>query len=199
MLRYPPEDKQIEKPIYYLLQFTSVPESAIVTIDGQMVGKTPFIFDRMLARPHVIEVAYKGYGTWTANLTVQEKDSIDLGVINLKNLAGKWRGMVGKEAYRYNASFNMTIEQTDTTLSIKYYHEPKANHTYRGKLKGIINKGEFFAEGEVTYKYLKVFYWVTEKKEIVMRGKISNNWEKIEGTHNIEGMGDKSWWAKPRE
>ncbi len=186
-------------PIYYFLQLTSLPESADVTIDGKVVGKTPFMSDRMLARPHTIEIGYEGYSKWCANLTVQEKDSVDLGVINLKNLAGKWRGMVGKEAYRYNASFNMTIEQTNTDLSIRYYHEPKANYTYSGKLKGKIDNDEFFAEGQVTYKYLKVFYWVTEKKKIVMRGKISDSWEKIEGTHNIEGLGDQSWWAAPRQ
>jgi len=186
-------------PIYYFLQLTSLPESAVVSIDGQVVGKTPFASDRMLACPHVVEVGYEGYATWRANLTVQERDSIDLGVITLKNLAGKWSGMVGKEAYRYNAAFNMTIEQENAILAIKYSHEPKANHTYRGKLKGKIEDNKFFAEGEVTYKYLKVFYWVTEKKKIVMQGEISDGWERIEGTQNLEGTGDKSFWVTPRQ
>jgi tetratricopeptide (TPR) repeat protein len=83
-------------PIHFFLQLTSVPESTAVIIDGQFVGKTPFSSDRMLACPHVIEMECAGHAKWRTILTVNERDSIDLGIVRLKNLAGKWRGKIGE-------------------------------------------------------------------------------------------------------
>lgn len=191
-----PAKLQVElTPIHFFLKLVSVPESAVVTIDGQFVGKTPFASDRILTCPHVIEVNYDGHKKWQSTLIVDEKDSVDLGVIRLKNLAGKWYGKVGKDTYAYNAGFNMTITQTNSALTIKYYHQPRENCKYTGKIKGKIEKGEFYAEGNVTYRYLDVFYWAKTKKKIVIRGKISDNWDRIEGKHSIESLAEEDWWA----
>ncbi len=182
-------------PIYYFLQLTSVPKRAFVMIDGQFVGKTPFTSNQILACPHVIEIEHDGHATWRDTLTVTENDSVDLGVISLKNLAGKWHGKIGTDSYAYNAAFNMTIKQTNADLTVKYYHQIRENCLYTGKIKGQIKKGEFYAEGDVTYKYLKVFYLAQTKKKIVMRGKISDNWERIEGKYSVEGTAEQDWWA----
>jgi len=40
-----------------------------------------------------------------------------------------------------------------------------------------------------------VFYLAQTKKKIVMRGKISDNWERIEGKYSIEGIAEQNWWA----
>jgi tetratricopeptide (TPR) repeat protein len=182
-------------PIYFSLRLASVPESATVIIDGRFVGKTPFVSEGILAGRHVLELEHVGHAKWRTNLMVTENDSIDLGIISLKNLAGKWYGKIGKDSYAYNAAFNMTISQTNADLTIKYYHQPIENCKYTGKIHGKIEKGEFYAEGNVTYKYLKVFYWAKTKKRIVMQGKISENWDRIEGKHSVEGLGEHNWWA----
>jgi tetratricopeptide (TPR) repeat protein len=182
-------------PIYFLLKLSSVPESAAVTIDGQFVGKTPFASDRILWCPHVIELESKGHAKWRATLTAIENDSVDLGVIKLKNLAGKWYGKIGADGYAYTAAFSMIIQQTNTNLTIKYYHKPREGFSYAGKLKGKIKNGAFYAEGNVTYRYIRMFYRAVTKQKIVMQGKISNNWDRIEGTHFTEGLGQHDWWA----
>lgn len=182
-------------PIHFFLQLTSVPESTAVIIDGQFVGKTPFSSDRMLACPHVIEMECAGHAKWRTILTVNERDSIDLGIVRLKNLAGKWRGKIGENSYAYNAGFNMTIQQTATYLIVKFYHKPREDCFYTGKIKGQIRNGEFHAEGNITYKYEKVFYWAQTKKKIAMQGKISDNWDRIEGKYKVESLAEQNWWA----
>ena len=173
-------------PIHFFLQLTSVPESAAVIIDGQFVGKTPFSSNRMLACPHVIEMECAGHAKWRTILTINERDSIDLGIVRLKNLAGKWRGKIGENSYAYNAGFNMTIQQTATHLIVKFYHKPREDCYYTGKIKGQIRNGEFHAEGNITYKYEKVFYWAQTKKKIAIQGKISDNWDRIEGKYKVD-------------
>lgn len=182
-------------PIYSFLQITSIPENARVIVDGQFVGKTPFVSDRILTCPHIIELERVGHAKWHTNLVITERDSIDLGIISLKNLAGKWYGEIGKDTYAYNAAFNMTINQTNADLTVKYYHQPREDFVYSGTIYGKIENGEFYAEGTVIYRFPKVFYRAKTKKKIVMQGKISDNWEKIEGKHSIENLAGQYWWA----
>lgn len=185
-------------PLFFFLQVTSIPESASVLIDGEVVGKTPFMSDEITAAPHIIEVLYTGYNTWKHELTDMMSDSIDLGIITLRNLAGTWRGQIGEDSYAYKAAFSMTIEQIGEKLSIKYYHTPRENHRYSGKISGNVKDGNFFATGNVTYRYLKVFYWAEEKQKITMQGKMSDNWLRIEGKHSIGSFAEKDWWAEYR-
>ncbi len=182
-------------PICFSLQVASVPESANVMIDGKFAGKTPFASSQIMACPHKIELEHEGYAKWSATLTAKEKDFVDLGVIRLKNLTGKWFGKTGADGYGDNTTLSLTIDQTNTELAVKYSYKPKAEWAYSGKIKGRTKKGEFNIEGKVTFAYLNVFYWVKSSKKIVIRGKISDNWEKIEGTHYIEDFGEHTWWA----
>ena len=182
-------------PIYYFLRINSVPAKATVIIDGQPVGKTPYTTDRIVTRPHIIELELPGHLKWHTKLTVNEKDSIDMDVIRLKNLAGKWHGKIGEHSYAYNAGFNMTIQQIDTFLTIKFYHRPREDNYYSGKIKGKIENGEFRAEGNVAYKYKDVFYWAQVKKKIAIKGTISEDWDRLEGKYRIESLAEQSWWA----
>ncbi|MGB3340458.1 MAG: tetratricopeptide repeat protein [bacterium] len=182
-------------PIFYFLQITSVPEKAAVIIDGQPAGKTPYTTDRIVTRPHIIELEYPGHLRWRTELIVNEKDSIDMGVIKLKNLAGKWYGKIGDNSYAYNADFNMTMQQVDTFLTIKFYHRPREDNSYSGKINGKIKNGEFRAEGNVAYKYKDVFYWKQTKKKIAIQGTISEDWDRLEGKYRIESLAEQSWWA----
>lgn len=183
-------------PMYLFLRIASEPESASVFVDGQLAGKTPFISPQITAAPHVIEVAQLGYKTWRHTLVDMTSDSIDLGVVVLKNLAGTWRGKIGDDSYAYTASFSMTIEQDNENLTIKYSHGPRENHRYSGTIKGRIENDDFYAEGNVTYRYLKVFYWAEERQKIIMRGTMSDTWERIEGKHSIGSMAEQEWWAE---
>jgi tetratricopeptide (TPR) repeat protein len=182
-------------PIYYFLQITSVPEKATVIIDGQPAGKTPYTTDRIVTRPHIIELEYPGHLRWRTELMVNEKDSIDMGVIKLKNLAGKWYGRIGENSYAYSADFNMTIQQADSFLTIKFYHRPREDNSYSGKINGKTKNGEFQAEGNVAYKYKEVFYWKQTKKKIAIQGTISEDWDRLEGKYRIESLAEQSWWA----
>jgi tetratricopeptide (TPR) repeat protein len=182
-------------PIYYFLGITSMPEKATVIIDGQPAGQTPYTTDRIVTRPHIIELEYPGHLKWQTELIVNEKDSINMGVIKLRNLAGKWYGKIGEDSYAYNAGFNMTIQQVDTFLTIKFYHRPRETNYYSGTIKGKIEGGAFQAEGNVAYKYKDVFYWAQTKKKIAIRGTISEDWNRLEGKYRIESLAEQSWWA----
>jgi len=182
-------------PICYFLQMKSIPDNAAVIIDGQPVGKTPYTTDKIVTRPHIIELEYPGHLSWKTELIVNEKDSIDLGIIKLRNLAGKWYGKIGDNTYAYNAAFNMTVQQADTFLTITFYHRPREDNYYSGKIKGKIKDGEFRAEGSVAYKYKDVFYWAQMKKKIALRGTISEDWNRLEGKYRIESLAEQSWWA----
>jgi len=185
-------------PIFYTLSLTSVPESAEVIIDGEMMGITPFTSDEIPACPHSIELKLLGYEPWQINLMLAEEDVVDLGTIHLKNLAGKWLGEVGTHSFAYNASFSMTIEQTADILTIKYFHQPREEIKYSGTIKGKVENNTFYAEGKVIHKYYKVFYWAEEKRKITMQGTLTNSWQRIEGSHLIESFAPESWWAERR-
>lgn len=183
-------------PVYFFFQVFSVPESVEVFIDGDLAGSTPFASDSFLACSHTVTIQQRGYLKWDTVLTVTENtDSIILDTIVLKNLAGKWQGNIGQDSYAYNASFNMTITQADTALTVRFDHKPREDNQYNGKIKGFVKNDEFYAEGSVTHKYQKVFYWAQEKKNITLQGSISVDWEKIEGKYQIEGMAEQTWWA----
>jgi tetratricopeptide (TPR) repeat protein len=185
-------------PIYYTLALTSMPESAQVIIDGTVMGMTPFVSDEIAACPHSIELQRKGYAPWQMNLMLTEEDNVDLGIIELKNLAGKWTGEIGQNSFAYNASFSMTIEQTDDILTIKYYHQPREETKYSGTIKGKVENGKFSAQGKLTYKYYKVFYWAEEKRTVTMEGTLSDSWQRIEGSRTIESFAPETWWAQRR-
>lgn len=183
------------KPIFFSLRAASVPESATVTIDGQIVGQTPVHVDRLLAVPHEIEISAPFYAVWRSRLNVERPDSIDLGVIKLKNLSGTWSGKIGSDAYTYNASFTMTVSQQESTLKITYYHQPIESRVYRGEFGGVIRNGRFHAEGNVNYSEVDVFFLSRKKKRIVFEGALSDDWSRIEGKHFADGLGDHTWWA----
>lgn len=185
-------------PIYYTLSLTSLPESAAVIIDGKVAGVTPFASNEITARPHAIELQLPGYAPWRTNLMLTAKDSIVLDTVYLKNLAGKWIGEIGSGSFAYNASFSMTIEQTGDLLAIQYSHEPREECRYSGTLKGRVENNTFCATGKVTYKYYKVFYWAEEKRQIVMNGRISDSWDRIEGTRTVESLAPEKWWTQRR-
>lgn len=185
-------------PIFYSLRVASQPESAAVTIDGQAIGKAPVRIDRLLAVPHQIELAYPNYATWRSNLNVDRRDSIDLGVIALKNLSGSWTGKAGVDAYTYAATFTMTIAQSDSTLTIKYYHQPVEGRVYRGELRGYVSRGRFQAEGMVNYSEPGIIAVSRRKVRVVLQGRLADDWSRIEGTHFAEGLGDHDWQAVRR-
>jgi tetratricopeptide (TPR) repeat protein len=182
-------------PVFYSLRLTSKPEDAAVMIDGQYAGTTPFFSDRVQAVPHVIEIEHEGHAPWRSTLSVTDDDSVNLGVIDLKNLTGKWKGRIGTDSYAYSAAFNMTVTQTSNKLSIEFYHPVREDGVYTGTIKGTLSSGEFRTEGSITYKYLKVFYWARTKEKFLIQGTVSNNWDRIEGTHYTEGLGEHDWWA----
>jgi len=68
--------------------------------------------------------------------------------------------------------------------------------TYKGEINGIISNNDFLADGYINCREHNVFYWTTTKKRVILRGKISDDWERIEGKHYAEGLGEKDWWAK---
>lgn len=185
-------------PIYYTLSLTSVPENADVIIDGKPMGITPFTSHEIPACPHAIEVRRAGYAPWKTNLMLTEQDTINLDTIYLHNLAGKWIGEIGSNSFAYNASFNMTIEQTGDLLTIKYFHQPREENKYSGTIKGKVENYTFHAEGRLTYKYYKVFYWAEEKRQVIMQGTLSDSYQRIEGSFTIEGSAPRSWWAQHR-
>ncbi len=185
-------------PIYYSMSVASLPESAVVTIDGQEVGVTPVRIDRLLAVPHSIELAVPNYARWHSTLNVDRPDSIDLGVITMKNLSGAWTGKVGVDAYTYNASFTMTVTQKDSTVKVVYFHQPVEGCIYRGELQGDIASGRFRAEGTVNYSEPGILSLSRKKMKIVIQGKLADDWSRIEGTHFADGLGDHDWWAVRR-
>ena len=182
-------------PICYFLKIASIPKKAAVIIDGKHVGNTPYTTDKIVTRPHIIELEYPGHLKWRTELIVNERDSVDIGVIKLKNLAGKWYGKIGEDSYAYNAGFNMTITQADTFITIKFYHRPRDDNYYSGKINGKIKNGEFQAQGNVAYKYKDVFYWAQTKRRISLKGSISEDWDRLEGRYKIESLAEQKWYA----
>lgn len=183
-------------PIYYSLQVHTLPESVELFIDGQTAGYTPFVSDSLLACSHRLTIQQRGYMEWDTLLQADENtDSIVMDTVFLKNLDGKWQGSIGQDSYAYNAAFDMTITQADTIVTIRFNHEPRDDNQYNGKINGYVNNNEFFVAGSITNRYQKVFYWAKEKKNIVLQGNISEDWDRIEGKYQIEGLADQTWWA----
>jgi len=183
-------------PIYGVFQINSQPESAGVYLDDVLVGRTPYISERIQAVPHKIELKMPGYQIYTNPISLCKGETLDLGIITLKNLAGDWKGKIGQDGISYNASFKMTINQKNGQIKIKYFHQPKDEILYSGDINGIISNNNFLADGYVNCKERNVFYWTTTKKRVILKGKISDDWEQIEGKHYAEGLGEKDWWAK---
>jgi tetratricopeptide (TPR) repeat protein len=182
-------------PIYFSMKISSIPKKANVFIDGKNAGRTPYSTDSIVTRPHIIELSYPGHSDWRTELIVNDQDSVDIGVIKLKNLAGKWYGKIGENTFAYNADFNMTIQQTDTFITIKFYHRPRDVNYYSGNINGKVKNHEFHAQGNVAYKYKDVFYWAQTKKKITINGTISENWNRLEGRYRIESLAEQKWWA----
>jgi len=183
-------------PIYYALRVTSLPESSDVMIDNRMTGTTPYVNNQVPARRHTVAVVRENYAEWCTTFTAFKDDSIDLGTVILKNLAGEWRGKIGNDAYTYNATFRMTIKQKGADLTINYVHQPVEGYTYSGEIKGIFNQGELIAQGDLIYKFYDIFRWEKIKRRIVLKGKISDDWDRIEGNSQVDGLGDQDWWAE---
>jgi len=183
-------------PAYYALRVSSLPESSDVMIDDRMTGTTPFANDRVLARGHTVAIVRENYAGWCTTFTAVKNDSIDLGTVTLKNLAGEWRGKIGNDAYTYNAAFRMTVKQKGADLTIKYVHQPMDGQTYSGEIKGKFSRGELIAQGDLVYNYYYIFYWKKIKRKIALNGKISEDWNRIEGKGQVEGLGDRDWWAE---
>ncbi|MEO0189813.1 MAG: PEGA domain-containing protein, partial [candidate division WOR-3 bacterium] len=182
-------------PIYGVFQINSQPESADVYLDGILIGKTPYISEKIQAIPHKIELRMPGYQIFTRDINLISGETLNLGVITLKNLVGDWKGKIGQEGISYNASFKMTINQKNGQIKIKYFHQPKEEMTYSGEINGLISKNDFLADGNVNCKERNVFYWTTTKRRIILKGKISDDWERIEGKFYGDGLGEKDWWA----
>lgn len=183
-------------PTYYTLRVFSLPESSAVMIDDRLVGITPFANDRIPARRHTIAVVRENYAQWCTTFTAIKNDSIDLGTVTLRNLSGEWRGKIGNDAYTYNAAFRMTVKQKGGDLAIKYVHQPMDGQTYSGEIKGKFSQGELIAEGGLVFNYYYMFYWKKIQRKIDLKGKISDDWNRIEGKSYVEGLGDQDWWAE---
>jgi len=182
-------------PRYGNFKVNSQPESSKVYLDGKFIGATPYSSGDVLATAHKINIEAQGYLLYSRDIIIAKGGTIDLGIISLKNLAGLWRGKIGDDASGYNASFNMTIKQSGPRVTLKYYHQPSQGLIYNGEIKGSVSKNEFLAEGNVNCKYLNVFYWTNAQKKVVIKGKISDDWKRIEGTHYVEDLGGHNWWA----
>ncbi len=182
-------------PIYGVFQINSQPESADVYLDGMFIGKTPYISENIQAIPHKVELRMPGYQIFTSDISFTSGDTLDLGIIILKNLVGDWKGKIGQDGISYNASFKITINQKNSQIKIKYFHQPKDEITYSGEMDGIISSNDFLADGNVNCKERNVFYWTTTKKRVILKGKISDDWERIEGKYYAEGLGQKDWWV----
>ncbi len=186
-------------PAYGGLKVVSEPESADVYLDQKFIGHTPFVADNIPVSNYRLEIRKDGYLTYTRFVNITKNSILDLGKIHLEDLGGTWQGEIGQDASGYEASFNMTIRQEGSRLKIKYYHRPSDGLIYTGEIKGTVVKDEFVAEGSINCRYLNVFYWTNTKKKISMKGKISADWERIEGTQNIEDFGTHNWWAEHKK
>jgi len=183
-------------PSYYVLRVTSLPESSGVMIDNRMIGTTPYVSDRVPARRQTVAIVRENYAGWCTTFTAFKDDSIDLGTVILKNLAGEWRGRIGNDAYAYNAAFRMTVKQKGADLTINYFHQPVEGYTYSGEIKGIFSQGELIAQGDLIYKFYDIFRWEKIKRKIVLKGKVSDDWNRIEGNSQVDGLGEQDWWAE---
>lgn len=182
-------------PLYGYFRVNSQPESANVYLDDKFVGKTSYTSAGISAVSHKIAIEYPGYQTFIQNINIPANDTVDLGVVILKNLAGSWVGSIGEEGVTYNASFEMTIKQDGSQIKVEYRHIPSKEISYQGKINGIVLKNDFLADGNVNCRWRNVFYWENTKRRVIIRGKLSENWERIEGTHFAEGLGEHKWWA----
>jgi len=183
-------------PIYYTLRLVSRPESSDVVIDDRITGKTPFASDRVPVGRNTVAVVRENYARWCTTFTASKGDAIDLDTVILKNLTGEWAGKIGKEAYAYNASFRMTFNQAGGDLAVDYFHKPVEGYTYSGKIKGFIKQGELTVQGDLVYRYYDIFRWEKIKRKIVLKGRISDDWDRIEGNSQVDGLGDQEWWAE---
>lgn len=182
-------------PIYGYFRVNSQPESANVYLDGELVGKTPYVSAGISAVSHKLGIEFPGYQFYTQQINIMPDDTIDLGVVVLKNLAGIWIGSIGENGVTYNASFEMTIKQDGSQIKVKYQHTPSRELSYKGEFNGIVLKDDFLADGNVNCKWRNVFYWENAKRRVIIKGKLSEDWERIEGTHFAEGLGEHKWWA----
>jgi hypothetical protein len=182
-------------PVFGAFRVNSEPESANVYLDGQVIGKTPYVSGDIPVAPHKIDIEFPGYQIYTNNINIVKGETLDLGTIPLKDMLGSWIGKIGEDGVAYNASFKMTISQKKGQLKVKYAHQPTRELSYNGEINAIVVKNDFLADGYVNCRQRNVFYWVTTKKRVVIRGKLSGDWERIEGKHFAEGLGEHNWWA----
>ncbi|MEO0206278.1 MAG: hypothetical protein ABIL22_06355, partial [candidate division WOR-3 bacterium] len=145
--------------------------------------------------PHKIDIEYPGYHTSTHSITVSESETMDLGTIVLKNSLGNWTGKIGEDGVTYHASFKMIIKEKKGLLTVKFQHHPSTELAYDGEIPALVVKDDFLADGSVNCKERNVFYWTTTKRRVILKGKFSDDWERIEGKYYAEGLGEKDWWA----
>ncbi len=182
-------------PLYGVFVVGSQPESADVYIDENLVGKTPYVSGNIPAISHRLRIEFPGYQPYIDNVKISHNDTLDLGVVLLKSIIDTWSGKIGQDGVTYNASFEMEFKQKDRGLKIKYRHQPNPDLTYSGEINGIVQKNDFLADGQVNCRYREVFYWKNTTRRVIIRGKISDDWERIEGKHFAEGLGEHDWWA----
>ncbi len=182
-------------PLYGVFVISSQPESADVYVDENLVGKTPYVSGNVSATSHRIRIEFPGYQPYMDNVRITHGDTLDLGVVSLKSIVATWSGKIGEDGVTYNASFEMEFKEKDGGLKIKYRHQPKADLTYSGEINGIVQKNDFLADGQVNCRHREVFYWKNTTRRVIIRGKIADDWEKIEGKHFAEGLGEHDWWA----
>lgn len=186
-------------PLYGYFKVNSQPESANVYLDGELVGKTPYISSTIPAVSHKIDVELPGYQLYTSNIKLRQDDTLDLGLVILKNLAGTWVGQIGEPGIAYNSAFEMTIKQKDRHFTVKFRHQPSGELTYNGEINGIVLNNDFLADGNVNCRWRNVFYWENTKRRVIIKGRLSEDWERIEGTHFAEGLGEHKWWAERKK
>ena len=170
-------------PKYGSLDIMSTPHNATITIDGKVVGQSPFTINEILEGEHTVQLALDNYQPETKKVTIVEKQAeslqfnlnnftpqyyYDLGRKSFKskdyNQAAKWSRKAAEQGhsdaqvflgYLYQHGLGLT---KDLQESIKWYKLAAE----QGDTAGQYNLAWCYQEGEgVNANYSEAIKWYT--------------------------------------
>ena len=76
-------------PIVGVIDITSTPIMADVTLDGKVVGRTPLVLDNQIAGSHTLQISKQGYISYSQIITVEENKTTSVSATLAKGSAAQ--------------------------------------------------------------------------------------------------------------
>ena len=195
------------RPVFGSLSVNSRPQGAVVLADYSRLGTTPLRAGTIRAGNRSIVLEKPGYRRTETQLEVKRDQLNDLGVINLKGLAGTWTGP-GSDT---GSAWTLRVSQDGDKLSVGFHYrylqtKPSAEAYIEGTLTGEVQDPRVSLSGTVT-NHNWTIGWVempglhvaqravprSKQHLLQMEGTVSEEWDVLAGTGHFANQTPWSW------